>query len=228
MAMICHGANITEQSLVSKSQAPLSICQLILFNCLGRSEKHVQRTRYNKSRELPLPVHLGVFLHTKTRKRDLVETLYDLGLSVFYDRVLEISTDVGTKICNYYNWLNTVCPPQLKKGVFTTSAVDNINHQTSATTAKNSFNGTGISMFQHFNTTDQTAADESVMTLQEPSNSTSQQANPSWKRLPSLPTSYTQVAPVTQGKLSSQITSIDQPVATKCPIMAPAVQLEYR
>ncbi len=136
VAMICHGANITEQSLVSKSQAPLSICQLILFNCLGRSEKHVQRTRHNKSREPPLPVYLGVLLHTKTRKRDLVEMLYDLGLSVSYDRVLEISTDVGTKICNYYNRLNTVCPPQLKKGVFTTSAVDNINHQTSATTAK--------------------------------------------------------------------------------------------
>ena len=62
-----------------------------------------------------------------------------------------------------------VCPPQLKNGVFTTPAVDNINHQTSATTAKSSFNGTGISMFQHFSNTDQTASSEqSVMTLQNP------------------------------------------------------------
>ena len=81
-----------------------------------------------------------------TRKQDLVEMLYDLGLSVSCDRVLEISMDVGTKICNYYNRLKSV-PTTAEKGVFTTSAVDNINHQTSATTAKNSFNGTGISMF---------------------------------------------------------------------------------
>ncbi len=85
-----------------------------------------------------------------TRKRNLVDTLHELGLSVSYDRVLEISTDLGSKICKYYNRLDTVCPPQPKKDVFTSSAVDNINHRTSATTAKSSFNGTGISVFQHF------------------------------------------------------------------------------
>ena len=34
-------------------------------------------------------------------------------------------------------------------GIFTTSAVDNIDHNPSATTAMSSFHGTGILLFQH-------------------------------------------------------------------------------
>ena len=42
-----------------------------------------------------------------------------------------------------------VCPPQLCKDVFTSGAIDNIDHNPSSTTAKDSFHGTGISLFQH-------------------------------------------------------------------------------
>ena len=42
-----------------------------------------------------------------------------------------------------------VCPAILQKGLFTTSAVDNIDHNHSATTATISCHGTGISVFQH-------------------------------------------------------------------------------
>ena len=170
---------------------------------------------------------LGVFLHNKTSKRELVDTLYELGLSVSYDRVLEISTDLDTKICQYYDRLNTVCPPQLKKMCITTSAVDNINHQTSATTAKSSFNGTGISVFQHFSDSEQTAEMEPVMLLEE--TSTEVATNLPRKRLPKLPLFYTRVPPVSQGKLSCAVPSIEEPVMmTECPLVAPAVKMEYR
>ena len=42
-----------------------------------------------------------------------------------------------------------VCPPQLKGGLFTTAAVDNIDHNQSSTSVHDSFNGTGTSLFQH-------------------------------------------------------------------------------
>lgn len=111
--MVCHGVNIEEQSSVTHVQVLLSICQLIVFNTLGRKKQNALATHHSKTREPPLPVYLGVPLHNKTRKHGLVEALYDLGLSVSYDRVLEISIDVGTKICHYYGRLNAVCPPQL-------------------------------------------------------------------------------------------------------------------
>ena len=85
-------------------------------------------------------------IHTKTRKRELVDQLFDLGLSVSYDRVLEISTELGNKVCHYYQTQKAVCPPQLKCGLFTT---DNTDHNPSSTSARDSFHGTGISLFQH-------------------------------------------------------------------------------
>ena len=102
---------------------------------------------------------------------------------------------MGTKIYEFYDWFKTVWPPQLKQGAFTTSAVDNINHQTSATTAKSSFNGTSVSVFQHFSSTDQITAYEPVMApeefFEEFSESISQSTNLPWKTLPKLHQSYT-------------------------------------
>ena len=37
----------------------------------------------------------------------------------------------------------------MKKGIFTTAAIDNIDHNPSAASAKSSFHGTSMSLFQH-------------------------------------------------------------------------------
>ena len=42
-----------------------------------------------------------------------------------------------------------VCLPKMRGDVFTTAAVDNIDHNPSPTTSKQSFPGTGVSLFQH-------------------------------------------------------------------------------
>ena len=54
VAMICHGANITEQALATQSQALSSISQLIVLNnSLIYGDKRKQTTtRHNKSRYL--------------------------------------------------------------------------------------------------------------------------------------------------------------------------------
>ena len=39
-------------------------------------------------------------------------------------------------------------PTQLRRGLFTAGALDNLDHNPSSTTAKDSFHGTGISLFQ--------------------------------------------------------------------------------
>ena len=41
-----------------------------------------------------------------------------------------------------------MCPAQLRKGLFTIGALDNLDHNPSSTTAKGSFHGTAISLFQ--------------------------------------------------------------------------------
>ena len=96
-----------------------------------------------------MPIYLGLMIHAETRKRKLVDKLYDLGLSISYDRVLSISTSLANSVCKQYTMDKVVCPPKLRGNLFTTAAVDNIDHNSSSTTAKSNFHGTGISLFQH-------------------------------------------------------------------------------
>jgi hypothetical protein len=49
--------------------------------------------------------------------------------------VLEISTQLGESVFSQLMEDGVVCPAILQKGLFTTSAVDNIDHNHSATTA---------------------------------------------------------------------------------------------
>lgn len=146
ISMVLEGPNIKDQSECS-TQAALSIAQLLKYN----SVKHVRKetscnssVRHSSAQETPLPVYIGLMLHAKTRKRNLVDKLSDLGLCISYDRVLSLSAEMGNSVCQRYHMEHVVCPPALKQGVFTTSAVDNIDHNPSATTATDSFHGTGI------------------------------------------------------------------------------------
>ena len=147
--MVLNETNIkTQLSSASVPQPTLSLAQLLMFNCsvLRREDVTACSNKHNQEREAPLPIYLCVMVHTKTRKRELVDTLYGLGLSVSYDRVLNIST--GNNVCRHYEIELAVCPPQHKGGLFTTAAIDNIDHNPSSTTSHDSFHGTGVSLFQ--------------------------------------------------------------------------------
>ena len=104
---------------------------------------------HSKTRETPLSVYLGALLHFQTRKKDLVDKLFHLGLCISNDRVLEISSNLANTLCQIYEEEGSVCPLTLKNDIFTTAAVDNIDHNPSSTTAKDSFHGTSLSLFQH-------------------------------------------------------------------------------
>ena len=150
VAMTLGGVNINSQSAnQSIAQAVLSLSQLIMFNSTIRRRKSSTSSYHSKQREPPLPIYIGCLIHAKTRKRGLVNKFHELGMSVSYDRVLRLSTDMGNSLCALYEEENVVCPPSLRHGLFTTAAVDNIDHNPSATSALGSFHGTGISLFQH-------------------------------------------------------------------------------
>ena len=136
--MILGGADIqTQSSNMVEAQTTLSISQLIVFNSTKRrrSSEKSPSLYHSAEREPPLAVYLGMMTHAETRKKALVDDLYHLGLSISYDRVLEISTQMGNNVCALYESEEVVCPPKLNKKVFTTAAVDNIDHNPSSSTA---------------------------------------------------------------------------------------------
>ena len=148
VSMILEGPNIKSHGSTNQ-QSELTIAQLLKFNSRKRPKEAPGLTRHSKDNETPLPLYLGLMIHAKTRRRDLIDTLFELGLSVSYDRVLQVSTDLANKACSRFEAEHVVCPANLRSGLFTTSAIDNIDHNPSATSAHDSFHGTGIFLFQH-------------------------------------------------------------------------------
>ncbi|KAJ8387987.1 hypothetical protein AAFF_G00147780 [Aldrovandia affinis] len=188
-----------------------------MFNSYARrreSTSTTESTRHSHNQETPLPVYLGTLIHTKTGKRDLVDTLFHLGLSISYDRVLSISTDLRDRICRFFQKEGTVCPPELKSGLFTTGAVDNIDHNPSSTSAQDSFHGTGISLFQHPN-----SDSRGVQRVVSDDTATS---------AAHLPRSYTIVPPVVRGKCDPPVPKLAGPNKSDCQLVPQAMQMEYR
>ena len=53
------------------------------------------------------------------------------------------------EVCAMYHAEGVACPPKLRRGLFTTAAVDNVDHNPSSTMAESSFHSTAIFLMQH-------------------------------------------------------------------------------
>ena len=192
VSMILEGPDIHRNS--ASSQAALSISQLLKFNSVKHHRNyHTEQermsattVRHSITEETPLPIYVGLVIHAETRKKGLVDKLFNLGLSISYDRILRLSAEMGNSVCRLYEMEQVVCPPILRGKLFTTAAVDNIDHNPSSTTAKDSFHGTGISLIQHPTCPDD-GVDRSIATIRDHTSS---------KAVDKLPQYYTEVAPV--------------------------------
>ena len=98
----------------------------------------------------------------------------------------KISAKLGEAVVCQYVEDGVVCPPSLRTKLFTTSAVDNIDHNPSSTTAKTSFHGTSISICQHPRP-DYAGELREAPRINDHTNSV--------KRVPELPESFTHVRP---------------------------------
>lgn len=99
--------------------------------------------------ECPLSIYAALKIHGTTRDKTLIDTFYNLGICISYDRLPAISTDISNSVLELYESGGVVCPPKLRNGLFITAATDNIDHNPSSTTSLDSFHGTAISLIQH-------------------------------------------------------------------------------
>ena len=124
--------------------AAISITVLLTLNTVKRSRKRSNAVRHNVDRETRLPLYLGFLVYNKTRKQDLIDTLFQRRLSVSCDIVLQLSTDIANAVIDQYEDDGVVCPTILRKRLFTTGNLDNLNHN--PTSAHSAFHGTALSM----------------------------------------------------------------------------------
>ncbi|KAJ8890089.1 hypothetical protein PR048_009596 [Dryococelus australis] len=131
---------VDETETSNRNQAILSIAQLISFNTYPNTRK---------VRNLPIPMYLVAKVHSETRKKELVDILYNLGLGISHELLRSISTDIANELCCMYSTKQVVCTPNLYIALFTTACIDNIDHNPSSNTAKSFLHGTAMSLMQH-------------------------------------------------------------------------------
>ena len=154
VSMILEGPSISDQSFNGQVHAAAEIAQLLVYNCVNRprrtnvSHETPKHVRHSRGQETALPLYTSLYLYARTRKETVIDKVSKHGLCVPYNRVLSLTDDLATGVCEHYNKQQVVCPLQLDKKVFTVGAVDNIDHNPSSTTAKMSFHGTAISLMQ--------------------------------------------------------------------------------
>ena len=79
----------------------MSVSQLIVFNSVARPRHRPEATgstHHIRSRECPLPIYTALKIHGATRDRALLDTFYNLGLSISYDRFLTVSTEITNSV----------------------------------------------------------------------------------------------------------------------------------
>ncbi len=148
VSMLLNGPSVEKQHDEIDKQVSLTMAQLIYFKTKRKCSSSVNTSWQSREREPPLPLYVGLKVHTLTRSRDLVNCFYKLGLAVSYDRVMELKSLLAGAVCEQFEQQGLVCPPGLRRGLFTVGALDNIDYNPSAMTAQGSFHGTAISIFQ--------------------------------------------------------------------------------
>ena len=128
--MVPEGPTITDHH-DSTTPAALSIAQLIKFNSVKCKRKEPSgeafSARHSVDQETPVLMYIGLMLHDYTCKKEQVDRLYRLRLSISNNCVLCLSAQMGNRVCEQFHNDQVVCPPRLRGCVFTTSAVDNIS-----------------------------------------------------------------------------------------------------
>ncbi len=84
--MLLEGTNIVKQTDRPVRSEALTIAQLIRHN----SVKHLRKSsstavRHGHNQDMPLPLYVGMMLHVQTRKRGLIDKMFELGISISYD-----------------------------------------------------------------------------------------------------------------------------------------------
>ena len=82
VAMILNGPNFKSQGCDGVSQASISIAQLLQYHIsVHRRPGSSTGIYHQKTRETPLPIYVGLMVHARTRKHDLMSRLFEQQIS---------------------------------------------------------------------------------------------------------------------------------------------------
>ena len=142
-SLLIDGADPREKSV---SQAAKTVAQLIMYSYRKKSGNAINR-RHNKERETPAPVYIGLKLYATVRAKTLIQKLFVLGISISYDRCVDICNDIATSLLEKYD-RDGVFTGNSRKGLFSLIAKDNIDENSKSTKVISHFHGISMTIMQ--------------------------------------------------------------------------------
>ena len=184
------------------SQESLSVSQIIVTHTRQPTKRKAKlkkpsRRRHNQKQETPLLQYVGLKIFYTSRSRQLIDDMYQVGLSVSYDRVLELIKLFYEEMRRGYIQHDCFFPRILRKFLFTIWLKDNIDVNPKANFNKSSYHGTSSSCIQFRHNADQ---GEEFPPAQFP-----ERLNRESKKLAPLPSDYTSVKNVYPAKFKTEL-----------------------
>ena len=127
----------------SRIRVACMIFQLICSNAKkGRSRKdNILNVYQCRQMETPFPLHVGLKLPVNDRQKGNINIFHALGMSVSYTRVMEVRKQFAVAASKRWKEDGVVVPTNIKRGIFVTGAVDNLDES-----GRFEFHGTAISL----------------------------------------------------------------------------------
>lgn len=145
--MILYGPTLKAE--ISGSQPCNTISQLLLHNAKKQTCAAKTSHRHSYQREPLVSLYVRLSLHTQTQSKKLEDSLEKLGLSISYDRVLQLENLLAKNVYEQFKLEGIVFPDNLRKSIYTIGALDKIDHNPSSTSAQETLHGTEISIIQN-------------------------------------------------------------------------------
>ena len=116
-----------------------------------KSRKQVTQNKESKFRdyiETPFTVGMGILIHKETRSKKIIQYLSSLGLSIPYNKVLQIENGIGNSIIkNKESNGGVYIPENLDQNTNIHFAIDNIDFKNDTVDGQGEFHGTTAVVF---------------------------------------------------------------------------------
>ena len=140
----------SDAGLDTRAKIACTISQLLTYNTVKyASSSDSTAIRHSKERGTPFPLYHGIKLHGDARLKHQIQNAHSLGLSVSYDRVMEVKLQVANAVCKRHAEDGVVLPTNIRLSVFTTHDVDNLDSNKTGNLSRGDFHGTCITATNH-------------------------------------------------------------------------------
>ena len=146
-----------EECVSGRTKIACVISQQLIYNTYSGTHHTVKTTaiRHRKEHETPFPLYQGLKMHGDARQKKQIDKAHEFGLSVSYSRVMDVKRAVARAVCKRHVEDGIVLPTNLRRNVFVTYDVDNIDSHNQGNFSQDEFHGTALSATNHLSMANQ-------------------------------------------------------------------------